>query len=48
MWYFPLIPHLQKIQQFMKQIIVIYLQQRRAPTSSVKQVESPWIEVSRI
>ena len=25
------IPHLQKIQQFMKQIIVIYLQQKRAP-----------------
>ena len=39
-WYFLLIPHLQKIQQFMKQIIVIYLQQKRAPAPSVKQVES--------
>ena len=29
-WYFLLIPHLQKIQQFMKQMIVIYLQQMRA------------------
>ena len=30
-WYFLLIPRLQKIQQFMKQMIVIYLQQMRAP-----------------
>ena len=40
-WYFLLIPHYKKIQQFMKQLIVIYLQQMRAPHSAhVKQVES--------
>ena len=49
-WYFLLIPHLQKIQQFMKQMIVIYLQQMRAPAAraqsklSIKKV-SVWTSI---